>query len=263
VRGNIERKEVKEMPKRKGFTLIELLVVIAIIAILAAILFPVFSRAREMARSAACLTNMKQIGLALMMYVQDWDGRLPGSRMGPGGPCCSNTGAWFYTWREILYPYIKNWQVWRCPSAPYIGPSEELGGPEGCRNPTLPSLQPPPGTQLDYRWNSRFCFSWDHGRGLSYASLDWFYDPARVIIVQELPSYCSDGGTWCNDVFSKETALHNGGKNYIFADGHAKWLKPQQTTAPFNMWTEACTVSNGITNCTPYDMTCDDNYELP
>lgn len=247
------------MTRSRGFTLIELLVVIAIIAILAAILFPVFSRAREQARASACLTNMKQIGLALMMYVQDWDGNLPHNRFGTGGPCCSDASRWFYTWREVLHPYIKNWHVWRCPSAPYIGPSEELGGPEGCRNPTLPALQPPPGTQLDYRYNSRFCFDFDHSRGLSGANLDWMQDPARSIVVQELPSYCADGGTWCNYVFRKESALHNDGKNYIFGDGHAKWLKPQQTTSPKNMWTEAC----HRTDCTPYDMTCDDNYKLP
>src|SRR6266699_2776893 len=72
------------MRKRTGFTLIELLVVIAIIAILAAILFPVFAQAREKARQATCLSNFKQIGLGVMMYVQDWDETYPISRMRPG-----------------------------------------------------------------------------------------------------------------------------------------------------------------------------------
>lgn len=105
--------------KKSGFTLIELLVVIAIIAILAAILFPVFSRAREQARSAACLSHAKQIGLALAMYAQDWDEVLPiqiipchwgvyGAQGNPYGPLM---------WTEQLYPYVKNWQVFSCPSA--------------------------------------------------------------------------------------------------------------------------------------------------
>ena len=99
----------------RGFTLIELLVVIAIIAILAAILFPVFSRARENARKTACLSNGKQIGTALMMYLQDWDETFPFWVVPcrPGG--FQQSGGLFPT--EQLQPYMKNWDVWRCPSA--------------------------------------------------------------------------------------------------------------------------------------------------
>src|SRR5215469_5171253 len=105
--------------KRSGFTLIELLVVIAIIAILAAILFPVFAQAREKARSAACLSNLKQIGTATTMYAQDYDETFPvwgwnleqtGAR--PDGTLYTGKVIW-----PILYmPYIKNVQVFSCPS---------------------------------------------------------------------------------------------------------------------------------------------------
>src|SRR4028118_570049 len=93
----------------KGFTLIELLVVIAIIAILAAILFPVFARARENARRASCLSNAKQIGLGVMQYAQDYDEKLPFSytNPGPGG-----------IWADTIQPYVKNYQMFKCPSNP-------------------------------------------------------------------------------------------------------------------------------------------------
>ncbi len=101
--------------RRKAFTLIELLVVIAIIAILAAILFPVFSQAREKARQATCVSNMKNIGLALTQYVQDYDESFPAERT----PCWNgwrtsrNALAWF----EQLDPYLRNLDVLRCPTA--------------------------------------------------------------------------------------------------------------------------------------------------
>src|SRR5579872_7481927 len=86
------------MTRRSGFTLIELLVVIAIIAILAAILFPVFAQAREKARAITCLSNLKQIGLACTMYTQDYDETLPFAWSAQGG------------WYNLLQPYIKNGQ---------------------------------------------------------------------------------------------------------------------------------------------------------
>src|SRR3989440_12132310 len=130
-------------PKRHGFTLIELLVVIAIIAILAAILFPVFAQAREKARQTSCLSNMKQLDTGFMLYVQDYDERLPNSGLeagrggGPGGsltpddlfygllanwtpsgkirPPISRPG-WEIK-NGALFPYVKNEQIFRCPSA--------------------------------------------------------------------------------------------------------------------------------------------------
>ena len=98
--------------KHRAFTLIELLVVIAIIAILAAILFPVFAQAREKARAAACLSNMKQLALGLQMYAQDYDEVFPGSYFFPKG--------WgqcpMFVWQDMIYPYIKSQQMFSCPS---------------------------------------------------------------------------------------------------------------------------------------------------
>ncbi len=97
---------------RRGFTLIELLVVIAIIAILAAILFPVFAKAREKARQSACLSNVKQITLAMLMYAQDYDEIVPRcSQWVPGWP------GYVYKWPQLIYPYTSNVQIMSCPSS--------------------------------------------------------------------------------------------------------------------------------------------------
>ena len=102
---------------KRGFTLIELLVVIAIIAILAAILFPVFARAREKARQASCQSNLKQVTLGYLMYAQDYDEWFPGFLTG------STTGT-RYAWYDVIQPYIKNRQVYICPSSLlYLAPN--------------------------------------------------------------------------------------------------------------------------------------------
>jgi prepilin-type N-terminal cleavage/methylation domain-containing protein/prepilin-type processing-associated H-X9-DG protein len=103
--------DIKKGKYLTAFTLIELLVVIAIIAILAAILFPVFAQAREKARQASCISNLKQIGLAELMYVQDYDERFSGS-YNPGSNC---NGRIYYP--ELIYPYTKNAQIFYCPDA--------------------------------------------------------------------------------------------------------------------------------------------------
>lgn len=110
--------------KPRAFTLIELLVVIAIIAILAAILFPVFARAREAARTASCRSNLKQLGSAWMMYAQDYDevvlrmnvcgGILLSTGFNSGNNTCG--GQYYHLWMHSLYPYVKNTQAYNCPS---------------------------------------------------------------------------------------------------------------------------------------------------
>ena len=138
---HLRKFSTRQAKKRAGFTLIELLVVIAIIAILASILFPVFARARENARRASCLSNLKQIGLGIMQYVQDYDehypmgwagravrgsyGGIPQTQAGtPGayfnvcdpGSCGSGGTGHFITWMDMVYPYVKSVQIFVCPS---------------------------------------------------------------------------------------------------------------------------------------------------
>src|SRR5579871_2574094 len=111
----------KSPHSRHGFTLIELLVVIAIIAILAAILFPVFAKAREKARQTSCLSNLKQIGLAFLMYDQDYDETFPNaiSNSNQAGGCAGQLDWWHLNggWTILTNSYIKNGQIYRCPSS--------------------------------------------------------------------------------------------------------------------------------------------------
>lgn len=116
--------------RNSAFTLIEILVVIAIIAILAAIFFPVFARARENARRSSCQSNLKQIGLGLIQYAQDYDERLPQAYFGcanndstaPGvvstAGGCATAPAEKYKWMDATFPYVKSEQIYNCPSAP-------------------------------------------------------------------------------------------------------------------------------------------------
>ena len=130
------------MRPKKGFTLIELLVVIAIIAILAAILFPVFAKARDKARQAACLSNLKQIGMATMMYAQDYDDCYPyfyfvksmawpyGNLVSPlSGINTYDGGPWTY----MLAPYIKNANIWYCGTSPRDPVDHSKIGRASCR----------------------------------------------------------------------------------------------------------------------------------
>ena len=182
---------------RRGFTLIELLVVIAIIAILAAILFPVFARAREKARQTSCLSNVKQIALALHMYAQDYDELLSTAWN-------SLDDAPDYFWYDMIAPYIMNEQVFTCPSAR----TQRIG----------------------YGWNYPHApYRLERGQTLSLAEISY---PAEFMIFGDSnPSrwrwlYC--GPHWPDGIHDETNMVatrHNEGANFGFADGHAKWMR--------------------------------------
>ncbi len=186
---------------RKGFTLIELLVVIAIIAILAAILFPVFAKAREKARQASCLSNLKQVSLAQIMYIQDYDEMLPYAYNWDGS---WGTPTWPVYWYEIIQPYMKNVQALKCPSASSsAGTITDFGR---CQQ-HLPYRQP-----------------------YASMSLGTFKRPAEVNMFCD--AYPTAGWNWmytycpiCSPTLTNSISnRHNNGANMAFFDGHCKWL---------------------------------------
>ncbi|HVK04560.1 MAG TPA: prepilin-type N-terminal cleavage/methylation domain-containing protein [Armatimonadaceae bacterium] len=210
----------------KGFTLIELLVVIAIIAILAAILFPVFAQARAKARQTVCLSNSKQIALAVAMYTQDFDECLPYAINGPN----NGSSATYITWDEAFYPYTKNDGVYACPS-------HET--PKRLSNGTY---------LVSYITNSAVIRTNTNGTTQPYA-LAKFDAPANTIAMVEsniTSNYqaflaCSGGlPLSLTDVIAPTGHMktrvawnrHNEGANYVFLDGHAKWHRLEQTVTP-------------------------------
>src|SRR3989454_2319765 len=129
-----------QRPSKPAFSLTELLVVIAIIAIIAALRSPVFAQARERARMTACMSNMRQLGMALMQYVQDYDETFPYLRFHGVG---AQKGSHTYVWKNAIAPYLKNIDVLACPSNPF---SHSLPGRPGN---TGPSIQPQPGDNVE------------------------------------------------------------------------------------------------------------------
>src|SRR5262245_40236882 len=135
---------------RWGFTLIELLVVIAIIAILAAILFPVFAQAREKARQTACLSNAKQIANGMQMYVQDYDEQMP--MLESGKPLGGS-----FTWPQMIQPYVKSWNVFRCPSDGGQNDAQYATNCWYCSKPPAPAqIETMRGYQVNYGYNYAF-----------------------------------------------------------------------------------------------------------
>ena len=193
----------------RGFTLIELLVVIAIIAILAAILFPVFAKAREAARKSSCISNSNQIGKGVMMYTQDYDECYPMVRGGGSAPTTNCGAGASGTWRSAINPYLKNVQVFRCPSSS-VGNSGEDNLPAHYAWATTGGGVP-----------QNNGFSWGCGGSNSLAQVEF---PADTIGSVEWlnngnPDACSGctGSNFCN---------HSGTVVYGLLDGHTKAMKP-------------------------------------
>ena len=204
------------MRKRSGFTLIELLVVIAIIAILAAILFPVFAQAREKARQSVCLSNFKQIGLGVMMYAQDYDETYPMNRLQvlPGG---SEGNRRIVSWKSVTLPYVKNFDVYRCPSNPLHNTKDETKDSEQWGYPAFPISYAYNGTIL---WNSV-------GPNEPVIRLAAVPEPARYLMIIENRQAYPDIGIWD---FPAGYYVHPTKRmQAIYFDGHAKATKFSQT----------------------------------
>jgi prepilin-type N-terminal cleavage/methylation domain-containing protein/prepilin-type processing-associated H-X9-DG protein len=190
---------------RRGFTLIELLVVIAIIAILAAILFPVFARAREKARQSSCLSNVKQMMTAVMMYVQDYDERFP-RYAGYRAPSVVMPEGGYDYWFECIYPYTKNAQIFSCPSQSHSG---IRSGGSTANHPDFPD-------GVNYGWNTY----------LNTDSLADIERPTRLgVIADGYNNYWRLQRPPDTNHYMWSWNRHNDGSNVGFADGHAKWVK--------------------------------------
>lgn len=206
----------------RGFTLIELLVVIAIIALLAALLFPVFARVRENARRASCQSNLKQIALAFSQYTQDYDERLPPLDYDDGGPV---------SWRQLTDNYAKSSRVYACPSNPF--------------NTVLTADNEFP---ISYGGNDKVLLE-----GGAATQLSQIENPATIFLVGESNSGewrlhnppnpptlidCQTGGCVDPEPGSHTDlyAGHLGHSNWLFADGHVHALRPTETCREADMW---------------------------
>ncbi|NLB96302.1 MAG: DUF1559 domain-containing protein [Armatimonadetes bacterium] len=212
---------MRQLQSTRGFTLIELLVVIAIIAILAAILFPVFARARENARKANCQSNLKQLGTAFTSYAQDYNETLPSFNAYFSPPMFFQT---------LLEPYLKNTEVWTCPSA---------------RNKYWATYGVPPemvtNRTVTYGVNDIFLLPGNgisandfFGRARVAKTMAMIERPAEVFVLGDSGYYTIwmrqiTGGTLVMDSNSLNRIRfpHGEGANFAFADGHVKWYNEQ------------------------------------
>ncbi len=217
-----------------AFTLIELLVVIAIIAILAAILFPVFAQARDKARGSACLSNTKQIGTAIMIYTQDYDETLP-EYWDDNVTKTPNPNPLGY-WHNHLQPYVKSYQVFLCPSA--RTKDERL----------LDTGEGTPAQRKDLRWRGSGSYGWNYWflgawPGQTF-TLSQVTVPAETIAVGESTHLvnpgviypapnCAGNPSWAGAIKSAKERdkywtqfafRHQEGSNLVFVDGHSKWM---------------------------------------
>lgn len=253
----------RNAPKTSAFTLIELLVVVAIIAILAAILFPVFAQAREKARQATCQSNMKQLGIGLNMYAQDYNEMLP---------MAQNLASPINSWDQQAISYLgfnvvnnnPNTMILRCPSDDIVRTySNCLPAPTAqIRTYSMPAI-----ANSDifiagaYTKPCPTCYTTAYFEGRALAEVP---APAETIMLVEFPSsqdvFANNTGSYvsspdgqtvqraCAGQPARTKILHMDGWDYLFADGHVKWLKPEQTingsgktggtmTSPKGMWT--------------------------
>ncbi|HSV72858.1 MAG TPA: DUF1559 domain-containing protein [Chthonomonadales bacterium] len=251
--------------RRAGFTLIELLTVMAILAILAALIFPVLSTAREMARGTKCLSGLRQIGLALTTYLQDYDDTYPMSRFPdaarPKTGCTAPPGANYpatglhgtsWNWKRAIHPYVRNRDVYQCPSNRYAwrrGGYNDFPGDES-------NAHYPPSEHLanSYALNGSFfheavpaCWygeRWERPRHAAEIE-----NPSRLILLLESRHSYPDLGSWYiaqrapTDTPGEYTRdgpfqSHLRASNWLFADLHARRLRLAATCADGGMWSD-------------------------
>ncbi|MGI4789320.1 MAG: DUF1559 domain-containing protein [Janthinobacterium lividum] len=270
---------------KKGFTLIELLVVIAIIAILAAILFPVFQKVRENARRTACLSNEKQIGLALIQYTQDYDETLPYNDFNILFGDSTKTD-----WVFGINPYMKSPNLMTCPddstnNTPSGGPTvteisyglnvnlSDVGGLYSGKAATLAALTAPSNTVALFELqvypvvglgtinaSSVDIRAYGNGRpGQINKNFPYTYEPANTYYATGFfggigqtsdtkgggcSPYNDDTACWLDTV-----GRHNGGSNFLMADGHAKWLRGSSVSSGFTASRPTCAQDDADTTC--------------
>jgi prepilin-type N-terminal cleavage/methylation domain-containing protein/prepilin-type processing-associated H-X9-DG protein len=259
-------------PRGRGFTLVELLVVISVIIIIAALLFPVFARAREQARKASCLSNLRQIGLAVMLYAQDSDETFPRDvTRCSGGSTADPCSPWNPDRRleAQLRPYVKSAELFGCPSAvmPQVSWDREHGvcSRDGWGYPAFMCYldEPGRGKPLGYGWNQwvfQLCVDPPEGGcaapGVRLAAIATPADKLMAAdsrasyldpIVLGFANYPGPSAFYARNVgqfwpeFSQGSgpeidpnrhARHQRGQNALFLDGHARWLPYQTFTGP-------------------------------
>lgn len=231
---------------RRGFTLIEILVVMAIIIILASILFPIFARARENARRSSCQSNLKQIGLGILQYTQDYDEWYPPAFDGtftpkvynpqntpgmPGQIYANGGGIDRISWMDMIFPYVKNVQIFQCPSQPT--PDRPYDSKHVFRY-----------RASSYGYNGAISgYDADHfGRGGGNRNiairLSMVRRPAEVaMVVDLLHSYNTENIAYyialTPEGNNPDVSPHFNGANIAYADGHVKWMKTSVMVGPY------------------------------
>lgn len=262
---------------RSGFTLIELLVVIAIIAVLAAILFPVFVQAREKARSVSCLSNMKQIGLGVQMYIQDYDEMLffraanSAARIGSGRSGVVLTNPLVYDqaqWWNLLMPYEKNKSIYACPDDGVRPASADVNGNDAIPRSYIASctaedlslaqvMDPTDTIVITEKWGHV-----DNGVGPTGTKINtetWMepFDGDECMAGSDVnsASYCLVPQPGYPLGMVKMANWHQGGMNSAFFDGHAKWLQPATIWQSSDL--TGCTLIHLYPSTQPNSEVCD------
>lgn len=273
-------RNLPDQKHRRGFTLIELLVVIAIISLLAAILFPVFSRARENARRSSCLSNLKQIGLGMMQYTQDYDERYPmgayknlvsppdGASNGPsvidtdpskpsGYFQVRHNATWasrhFVTWMDIIHPYIKSVQVFVCPSHTRKDTADA--------NIILPSYGYSTAISNWHYAYLRYCSGCGVAPDLPLSLAQVNHPASTYMVVESQGPVTYDTGPLgqgdaARGAAPEYVAPHLEGGSSVFADGHAKWVP----VAKFKAISDVDTGCSPLTNPGANSAWCDKGW---